>query len=389
MMRVSGSRPPRVLLVTFNRLMPADQGNARRIMQLVRLYEGLGCTVDVLYHAEEGLDPGLSRALQQRFGLVRCVSSKASKRIGADHVCRLADWYDPQLPAVAQEMHRLRDYQVVHVNYIWYAPLLAHFGPTVVKVLDSHDVFADRAEAYRQAGLTPAWFSTTRAEEDRAFRLADAVLAIQRDEARAMAARGHPNILFLPYLEPQEQPFGPRGTTGPLVLGYLGSGNDWNIRSLRAFLQAWQGRGDRLPVQLLVAGGICRHLADQPGVAKMGFVQELQTFYGAIDVAINPMVGGTGLKIKTVEPLSFGRPVLSTPAGIQGLGEVWQLPVSASAEALAADLCLWLAEPRQAWLDGLLAQAAATRQALDAEFEAQRARLARWLSRRLAGAQTV
>jgi hypothetical protein len=62
-------------------------------------------------------------------------------------------------------------------------------------------------------------------------------------------------------------------------------------------------------------------------VVRLGFVQELQTFYGAIDIAINPMVGGTGLKIKTVEPLCW-RPVLATPAGIQGLGEVWRLPVA-------------------------------------------------------------
>ena len=148
--------------------------------------------------------------------------------------------------------HRLRRYQVVHVNYVWYAPLLRHFGPDVLKVLDSHDVFADRAQVYRQAGLQPAWFSTSLQQEDEAFGWADAVLAIQRDEARAMAARGHGHVLFLPYLEPLTAGFTPRRQGGPLVLGYLGSGNDWNIRSLRAFLDAWQVRPDRPPVQLLV-----------------------------------------------------------------------------------------------------------------------------------------
>jgi hypothetical protein len=113
---------PRVLLVTFNRLLPADQGNARRILQLVRLYEALGFAIDLLYHCEEGLDPGLMRGLQQRFGMVRVLESRAPKRIGPNHVCRLMDWYDPQLHAVAGEMHRLRGYQVVHVNYVWYAP---------------------------------------------------------------------------------------------------------------------------------------------------------------------------------------------------------------------------------------------------------------------------
>ena len=377
------SRAPRVLLVSFNRLLPADQGNARRILQLVRLYEALGFAIDLLYHCEEGLDPGLLRGLQKRFTMVRVLESRATKRIGPNHVCRLLDWYDPQLHAVAAEMHRLRRYQVVHVNYVWYAPLLRHFGPDVLKVLDSHDVFADRAQVYRQAGLQPAWFSTSLQQEDEAFGWADAVLAIQRDEARAMAARGHGHVLFLPYLEPLTAGFTPRRQGGPLVLGYLGSGNDWNIRSLRAFLDAWQARPDRPSVQLLVAGGISRHLTDQPGVVRLGFVQELSSFYGAIDIAINPMVGGTGLKIKTVEPLSFGRPVLATPAGIQGLTEVWRLPVADTAPALAELLCQSLGtDPAQA-LQAWLTQAEATRAALDAQFDAQRERFARWLSQRL------
>jgi glycosyltransferase involved in cell wall biosynthesis len=40
----------------------------------------------------------------------------------------------------------------------------------------------------------------------------------------------------------------------------------------------------------------------------------------AMDIVINPMVGGTGLKIKTVEALAYGRAVISTKAGASGLG---------------------------------------------------------------------
>jgi glycosyltransferase involved in cell wall biosynthesis len=41
--------------------------------------------------------------------------------------------------------------------------------------------------------------------------------------------------------------------------------------------------------------------------------------YLRMDVVVNPMIGGTGLKIKTVEGLAYGRPVLSTKAGASGL----------------------------------------------------------------------
>ena len=135
----SGTAAPRVLVVTFNRLVPADQGNARRIMQLVRLYKSRGFEVDLLYHNEEGFDPALSHALAAEFGRVNVVRSRAPKHILPGHVCRIVDWYDRGLEAAARDMHRLRGYSVVHVNYVWYSPLLEQFGSDVVKVLDTHD----------------------------------------------------------------------------------------------------------------------------------------------------------------------------------------------------------------------------------------------------------
>ena len=42
-------------------------------------------------------------------------------------------------------------------------------------------------------------------------------------------------------------------------------------------------------------------------------------FYAAVDCVLNPMVPGTGLKIKTVEALAHGRPVLGTEWAFSGL----------------------------------------------------------------------
>ncbi|GAA0760132.1 glycosyltransferase [Ideonella azotifigens] len=374
---------PRVLLVTFNRLMPADQGNSRRIMQLVGVYRRLGYEIDLVYHNEEGLDAGLSQAMQAEFGRVQVLASRASKRIREGHFALLSDWYDPALAQVCQEMHRLRGYQVVHVNYVWYAPLLKGFGSEVVKVLDSHDLFAERSEKYRRAGMKPSWFSTTLAEEDSAFRMADAVLAIQRGEAQEMAARGHRHVLYLPYVEAQVRPFEPPAQVPRLRLGYVGSGNDWNVRSMQAFVAALARKAPVLPFQVAVAGGICRHVREMPGLVNIGFVKELGGFYDAIDLALNPMVGGTGLKIKTVEPLSFGKPVLTTPSGAEGLAHLWTLPVLDSPEALVDYLFDTLLPDPVGCLTALHTQAVSSRAALDAEYAQQTGRFSRWLAQRV------
>jgi len=392
---ITAATRPRVLLVCFNRLAPADQGNSRRVLQLLSIYRSAGCEVDLLYHADEGHDLGLSQAMHAAFALVRVVPSHASKRVGADHICHLADWYDPLLAAAALEMHGLRGYRAVHVNYIWYAPLLQCFGPEVAKVLDSHDVFADRATKHQEAGLPPAWFSTTQEEEDRAFAMADVVLAIQREEAREMAARGHRHILYLPWTETAMREFvarpdGPHeGEVGHLLtLGYLGSSNMWNARSLQALVQALApfARSRQVPFQIIVAGSLAWHamkLGNIPGLVPHGFVNDLPGFYASVDLALNPMVGGTGLKIKTVEPLAYGCPVLATQAGIHGLSQVWQLPVFESPAEMAEFLVMELAPRAAEGLGRLREQAFRTRVAWQAECDRQVGQFMRWLSHRL------
>lgn len=381
------SPAPRCLLVCFNRLVPANQGNARRIMQLVRFYRSRGFEVDLLYHNEEGFDVGLSDALAREFGRVVVVKSGARKLILPDHVCRIADWYDTQLDAAARDLHRLRGYTLVHANYIWYSPLFQQFGPGVLKVLDLHDMFGERRAKYLAAGMKPQWFSTTYEEEDAAIRQVDVALAIQKEEAAAFAARGHRNILYLPYVEPCLRAFEPSAEPRPLTFGYLGSGNDWNVLSMNDLLGALESHPGAFDHPVVIAGGVTRQVRDFPNAIKIGFVQELHAFYDAIDVAINPMVGGTGLKIKTVEPLSYGRPVLTTRPGVEGVGHLWQLPVFATNADFADYLVSQFTADRAAdTVRALLGQARRTRELLDEEYEAQLRRFVTWLDARLGAA---
>jgi hypothetical protein len=385
----AGARP-RVLMVTFNRLFPANQGNARRIMQLVRFYRLQGFDVDLLYHNEEGFDVGLSDALAREFGRVTVIKSSSRKLILPGHVCRIADWYDAQLDAAARDMHRLRGYTLVHANYVWYSPLFEQFGPDVLKVMDTHDMFGERRQKYIAAGMAPQWFSTSYEEEDAAIRRVDVALAIQKEEAASFASRGHRNILYLPYVEPVVREFVPTTEQRPLTFGYLGSGNDWNVLSMNDLLMQLGAHPGTFDHPLVVAGGVTKHVRDFPSVIKIGFVQELHAFYDAIDIALNPMVGGTGLKIKTVEPLSYGRPVLTTRPGAEGVGHLWQLPIFEDNAEFAEYLVeRFTARNADETLRVLLDQARETRAQLDEEYETQLRRFVKWLDARLGRAARV
>ena len=101
------------------------------------------------------------------------------------------------------------------------------------------------------------------------------------------------------------------------MFGYLGSGNPWNARSIQILDgELTSGPG----VDWLLAGSILKQpLALKSSPYLLGFVKELKDFYPNVHCVINPMSGGTGLKIKTVEALSFGKPVIGTVDAFVGL----------------------------------------------------------------------
>jgi glycosyltransferase involved in cell wall biosynthesis len=58
---------------------------------------------------------------------------------------------------------------------------------------------------------------------------------------------------------------------------------------------------------------------ESPGVQTLGFVPDLLAVYRSASVAIAPLVVGAGIKLKVIEALASGVPVIATPVGAEGL----------------------------------------------------------------------
>lgn len=54
-------------------------------------------------------------------------------------------------------------------------------------------------------------------------------------------------------------------------------------------------------------------------VVSHGYVDDVMTFYRTAKLFISPILSGAGIKIKNLEAMVFGTPVISTPLGIDGL----------------------------------------------------------------------
>ena len=57
------------------------------------------------------------------------------------------------------------------------------------------------------------------------------------------------------------------------------------------------------------------------GVNLQGYIDNLEDAYKENHIIINPVFFGSGLKIKNVEALCYGKPLVTTSVGAQGIEE--------------------------------------------------------------------
>jgi glycosyltransferase involved in cell wall biosynthesis len=157
---------------------------------------------------------------------------------------------------------------------------------------------------------------------------ADLAVALSRDEADILARiEGHCPIEVMLPLEPKipftTRSFAERRDIG-FIAGWMAGSASPNADGLRWFVAEVLPRvRASLPwVRLRVTGALAppdlRALAD-PNVVFEGHVADLDAFYDALRVAISPIRFGAGVKLKTVQALQYGVPIVSTAVGAEGI----------------------------------------------------------------------
>lgn len=359
---------------------PADVGARIRTH---RLLTGLAETFDttlVTFEHEEGSSHGvvsrteLARALSgievvtvpglgagKRLGQARTLLSSRSWAWGRYHV--------PALGRALVDAVARRRPALVHFD----DPGTGAFAPvaSAVNVFAPHNVehriergTAEVSRGIRRAFAELEWRKVAR-EEARLWRQADLCVAVSEVDAAAMHAGGAHRVEVCPNgADPVERLPGPRRRRDePLRLLFVGAGSyqpyrygvTWLVRDVLPRVLA------QLPVVLDVVGADPPRAAAPPGVVYHGRVTSVEPFYARAHAAVVPVFQGSGTRLKVIEAMAYGRPVVSTPLGTEGL------PVSpgehyleaATADAFAAELAVLarLCESGDEALEGLLLRA--------------------------------
>lgn len=153
-------------------------------------------------------------------------------------------------------------------------------------------------------------------EELRRVNLFNKVFCINEEELRFFSRLAKkPEFFYIPHF--MKLPEIHREEPGYDIC-LVASDNPHNIKGIEWFYREVM---PLLPEKLhyLIVGKITGHLPRLlENVRVIPFAEDLRKIYGSSKIAICPLLGGTGMKIKVVEALSYGLPVVSTSFGVTG-----------------------------------------------------------------------
>lgn len=212
-------------------------------------------------------------------------------------------------------------------------PGRARGGP--LRVLDAHNVESrlagtGRPDAGRAYHLYAAWERTRRlAEEREACRRADVVLTVSADDASTFdrlftprCLRVVPNGVAVDEFAPDGRPEAAR-TEGIVFVGKLDYGP--NVDGVLWFArEVWPRVRQHCPTSTWTVVGLnptsdVVALNDIPGVRVTGEVPDVRPFLNEAALVVVPLRSGSGTRLKVLEAMAMGRPIVTTSMGAEGI----------------------------------------------------------------------
>ena len=305
---------------------PNDLGSRKGIVSLHKKLQQRGRIHYVLYAAEgewrDGFDEGVLEGMRGQWDTLHVIGPTRpchTHAIGVDH--KADEWWDDAIGHYLTWRFARSQFDAFVVHYTWLSKALTFATKPVHKVLYTADRFAGRRELFEQRGFKKEFFHLDIEGERQAISRADTVIAVKEQEQAFFESICTKTVITVPHYEPRldvsELPTGK-----VLKIGLIGGFNTINSENLREFLKVAEPIFARYfaPLEILVAGGMCEGLRDfhSPYIKQLGYIEDITTFYSAVDVVIVPMIWSSGIKIKFAEAVAASKPTLSTAHAAEG-----------------------------------------------------------------------
>ncbi len=334
----------RILVISPIATHPQSAGHRSRIFFLTKALCELGHDVHFLYlrtprQAEDDCLSSMQEAWRQFVWLDYAEGANARRESGVlslGQIRTVDGWFDDALETPLRRHFESIRPQAVIVMYASISKVLEYFSFPVQKILDTHDVHADRNERLLSHNISAAnGCSFTAEEEAKALLRANLILAIQCEDAAHFKRITSRPVLELGLWTPSRNVF---SLSADSHAAFFSSANEVGLANFRLLSgQVWPRVLERKPgARLMVAGNICRLIeAKSPSLSLEGYKEDLGAFLRTARLVVSSEVFATGISTKNLTALGFGMPLVTSPAGSRGLKNAGAFLIGRSPAELA------------------------------------------------------
>lgn len=230
-------------------------------------------------------------------------------------------WVTPGARRFFAQVVERENYDTIIVFYDYLAPLLDKLTVKARKIYFMVDsVFMQQYAATRPSLRRMITAGKLLDGDLQLAKRFDHIICVSKDEQLFYQRMLERNVDFIPHLIQRA----PKKVTVPIQLRkwdafFVGFANALNEEGIRWFLDEVQPHLDK-NLRILLAGSATKCVDRQyDNVEVISYIEDLDGTYEDVKVVLCPMIHGTGIKIKVVEALARGLPVVCTDRGVDGL----------------------------------------------------------------------
>lgn len=346
----------RVLYLTPEFPWPATSGGRVRSVAELKVLSSLPEIEEIVISSvrEEEISESLISSLENAIGKCRVLPplfhpihlrehlsflpKVAWARLRHDLPYLAAKWINKELAWRISSELRAKHFDIVYIDHLGmaaYFDLVKQTSPRSRVVLEQHNIESDLFAQFeeRSRGIK-RWVAGVELAKARAFekdilRRADAVIAISDADRDGMKTMAGVDSVVVPQVVTAKKREWSSGRSHVVYVGNLAwhpnvEGLDWFARDV------WPRVRSEIPnAELRVVGSGLSNGPDGkpkipdgwrvPGIEVVGFVDDLETVYRDAAVFISPILSGSGIRIKVLEAMKSGIPLVTTLEGALGL----------------------------------------------------------------------
>lgn len=326
----------KILLIYQGNFLPSLYGANTRVLELVRIFNEVGFSVDqfsfenfspndtFVNFEKQNTEKLINKLYTYDFAKV---ASKGARGLGKrvlwwlgrkKAVTYLHDWTNDEMRAQVKKITNENNYDVIIVLYAYLANLLKGYTGSARKVYFMEDsVFLQ--QYFWDSNKPEITLGKLLDEEIERLKLFNDIFCISYDEKIMHEKLTGKVAHFLPHMNTGEV----RRITFPLEkkkwdIMFVGFNNPFNVDGLNWFVK------DVYPLlnkglRLVFVGSVTEKLeVTHSNIDIISYAPDLDEIYNNVKLTICPMFRGTGMKIKVVESMARGIPIVCNARGVDG-----------------------------------------------------------------------